>query len=217
MNKTDLENTTGHMEEQQVVAYLKTHIDFFIKHTMLLEQLDLPHEIAGTVSLVERQLQILREKNNKTQSQLAELMQNAHLAETVFHQTSKLYQRWFRLKDSKKIRLTAAEDIREIFSLDQVKLVQKNKETQLFIQQVFHKLNVKFPDNQPQCMPCELSISQFLFSGEGGACLSLAILPLGNNAEAGILLLGSRDASAFKATNGTLFLQQLSQIITSIL
>ena len=45
-----------------VAQYLKQHPDFFDSHPELLEHLHVPHGGNGTVSLVERQLKVLRER-----------------------------------------------------------------------------------------------------------------------------------------------------------
>ena len=49
--------------EEQVIVYLRNHPDFFQQHAHLLSELRLPHESGSAVSLVERQVAILRERN----------------------------------------------------------------------------------------------------------------------------------------------------------
>ena len=51
------------VEEQAVVQYLQHNPDFFERHPQLLARLRLPHPRGGsTISLVERQIEVLREK-----------------------------------------------------------------------------------------------------------------------------------------------------------
>ena len=51
-------------EEETIAAYLQHHPDFFERHSALLARLRLPHARGGsTISLVERQIEVLREKH----------------------------------------------------------------------------------------------------------------------------------------------------------
>ncbi len=55
--------------------YLEAHPDFFERHSALLSQLELPHGAGGSVSLVERQVSMLRQKELKIGRQLKELIE----------------------------------------------------------------------------------------------------------------------------------------------
>ena len=65
------------LSEQAVHDYLAANPDFFERHSRLLNSLELPHASGGTVSLVERQVSILRQKEIKLERQLKELIQVA--------------------------------------------------------------------------------------------------------------------------------------------
>ena len=49
--------------EEQVKSYLKTNPNFFRTQEQLLCELDIPHSAGSAVSLVERQVALLRERN----------------------------------------------------------------------------------------------------------------------------------------------------------
>jgi len=63
--------------EQSIKEYLDAHPDFFERHSALLSSLQLPHGSSGTVSLVERQVSMLRQKELRQQRQLKELIEVA--------------------------------------------------------------------------------------------------------------------------------------------
>lgn len=205
------------LSEQEVVTYLKKHPTFFQQHSQLLEQLQLPHEIEGTVSLVERQLTMLREKNDLYQKQLADLIKNAASSETLFHLMGDLYLRWFKRLDRKHIIENAADDIRSIFALDSTLLLLRKDDNNNRLAEISKKLSLKFPGNQPQCMPCDLSNSQLLFPKQQKQIQSIAILPLGEDAIAGVMILGSYKTDGFKATMDNLFLKQITLVLSSLL
>ena len=51
------------LTDEQVVAYLKDNPAFFIDQDDLLAQLRIPHLRGSSISLVERQVAVLRERN----------------------------------------------------------------------------------------------------------------------------------------------------------
>jgi len=63
--------------EQAVRDYLAAHPDFFENNAKLLGALKLPHGSSGTVSLVERQVSMLRQKDLKRKRQLKDLIEVA--------------------------------------------------------------------------------------------------------------------------------------------
>src|SRR6516162_4734113 len=82
-------------EEESIAAYLLNHPDFFERHLNLLARLRVPHVRAGsTVSLVERQISVLREKHADLERKLTELVRagraNDLLADKLHRLTRRL-------------------------------------------------------------------------------------------------------------------------------
>ena len=82
-------------EEESIAAYLQRHPEFFERHQALLARLKLPHARGGsTISLVERQIEVLREKQAQLEGKLAELVRvaraNAAISERLHHFTRRL-------------------------------------------------------------------------------------------------------------------------------
>lgn len=67
-----------------VADYLQQHPDFFQHHPELLPLLRLTHQQRGTVSLVERQLELQREKIHLLQEDITRLMSVARQNEHIF-------------------------------------------------------------------------------------------------------------------------------------
>ena len=65
------------LSEQAVHDFLAAHPDFFERHSTLLGSLILPHASGAAVSLVERQVSVLRQKELKLKRQLKELIEVA--------------------------------------------------------------------------------------------------------------------------------------------
>ena len=55
------EYTEVELSDDAVCDYLEAHPDFFEQHKSLLNTMQLPHASGGTISLVERQVSVLRQ------------------------------------------------------------------------------------------------------------------------------------------------------------
>ncbi|MBK6659331.1 MAG: DUF484 family protein [Proteobacteria bacterium] len=65
------------VDADDVADYLRRHPGFLAQHPELLRELAIPHETGATVSLVERQVGVLREENARQKKQLDELIRHA--------------------------------------------------------------------------------------------------------------------------------------------
>ena len=71
--KTDEPELTGTL----VAEYLSANPDFFSDRDSLLALMTLPHQQGGAVSLVERQVSVLRDRNRSTKNHLDDLLNAA--------------------------------------------------------------------------------------------------------------------------------------------
>ena len=78
------------LDDETVRRYLREHPDFFARHPRLLAELSLPHDAGRAVSLVERQVTLLRERNIDTRKRLTQLVAAAHDNESLFDKTRTL-------------------------------------------------------------------------------------------------------------------------------
>ena len=63
------------LSENAVHDFLQENPDFFERHGALLSSLRLPHVTGGTVSLVEHQVSVLRQKDLKLERKLKDLIE----------------------------------------------------------------------------------------------------------------------------------------------
>ena len=80
-----------------VVAYLKDHPAFFIDQDDLLAQLRIPHLRGSSISLVERQVAVLRERNIDMRNRLTHLMDVARDNDRLFEKTRRLVMKMAKL------------------------------------------------------------------------------------------------------------------------
>jgi hypothetical protein len=111
------------LTEEAVSSYLAAHPDFFERNPKLLGKLRIPHETGGTVSLVERQVSMLRQKEVKLERQLRELIQVARDNDVL---AAKIHMLSIQLlaADSLNATVTAVEEaMRSGFGADHAVLV----------------------------------------------------------------------------------------------
>jgi uncharacterized protein len=82
------------LDDDTIARYLRDHADFFQRYPKLLSELSLPHESGAAVSLVERQLALLRERNIDLRKRLAQLMRAAEDNHQLFGKVRALTLSW---------------------------------------------------------------------------------------------------------------------------
>ena len=77
-------------DAEAVAAYLRAHPEFFVDHDELILELRIPHQPGTAVSLVERQVKLLRERNIEVRHRLSHLMDVARDNDRLFDKTRRL-------------------------------------------------------------------------------------------------------------------------------
>ena len=74
----------------EVAAFLAENPDFFSENEDLLTSLKLPDSRKGTVSLVEKQMDVLRQQQRKSRQQLQSFVDAAEQNKDIFDKSSRL-------------------------------------------------------------------------------------------------------------------------------
>src|SRR6185436_5879274 len=106
---------TETISEDSIADYLKSHPDFFERHGTLVLGLKLPHRAGGaTISLVERQVSMLRQRNAQLERQLKDLVavakQNDVLVEKIHQLCLKLMRAPTLLQRLERLETGLRED-----------------------------------------------------------------------------------------------------------
>lgn len=210
------------LNDEAVENYLRAHPDFFERHTELLTVMRLPHRVdGGAVSLVERQVALLREKNRQLERKLMDLVQVARDNE---HLSSRLHRLALSLMDADgldAVLATTQELLRGEFKADhvEVRLIGDLEagSSPHFVTTDDTGLNEfeeLFETKRPLCGRLTEAQLQFLFSENAGSVASAVAVPLFSTGKLGVLALGSGDESRFHPGMGTLFLGYLGELIS---
>jgi hypothetical protein len=215
-------------EEESIATYLQRNPDFFERHQGVLVRLKLPHVRGGaTISLVERQIEVLREKLAGLEGKLAELLRVARANDAIAERLHRFTRRLVRdlPRDAAIARIETG--LREDFDAFHAVLVligaQAEFAGQRFVRSVpaddpnLKSFESLFTAGKPRCGQARDSQRDFLFGPEGTEMASLALVPLGDKGSLGLLALGSADKDRFHPGMSTEFLARLAELITDSL
>lgn len=208
------------MDESIIVKYLSTHPDFFQRHASLLETLQVPHE-TGTVSLIERQVAILREKSQSLEEQLNGLVRTARGNEQIVTRLQRFTLELMRADSIDDIIATCNEILRDDFNADFVtlKIIGKNKSLHYVspTSKSLKQFNKILESKTPVCGRLKAEQQKFLFNKNADKVNSVALIPLSGAEKIGILALGSENDSRFHPGMGTVFISHLGELISTSL
>jgi len=214
------------LSEQAIQDYLEAHPDFFERHSALLSQLELPHGAGGAVSLVERQVSMLRQKELKLERQLKELIEVARANDVL---SSKIHELTLQLLATKDLptSVTAIEEaMRSGFGADHSILVLFG-DADLFgdidagrffrvidrDDAALSPFDTFLKGSGPRCGQVRDSQRDFLFQDDAEEVGSVAMVPLGDKAQIGFLAIGSADADRFHPGMSIDFLARVGDLI----
>lgn len=208
------------MDESIIVEYLSTHPDFFQRHSSLLETLQVPHG-TGTVSLIERQVAVLREKSRDLEEQLNGLVRTARGNEQIVTRLQRFTLELMRADSIDDVIATCHDILRDDFNADFVTLkLVGNKKSIHFISSK-DKSIVQFKklleSKKPVCGRLKPEQQEFLFKKNADKVNSVALIPLSGAKNTGLLALGSENESRFHPGMGTVFISHLGELISTSL
>ena len=218
------------ISEQTVHDYLSAHPDFFERHAMLLSSLVLPHASGGAVSLVERQVSVLRQKELRLERQLRELIQVARDNDVLAAKIHELTLQLLAAGDLHRTIAVVEEALRSGFGADQAVLVlfgEPESFTDVASGRFFHVVRRDDDGLQPfatflsgttaRCGRMRDSQRAFLFRNDADDIGSAALVPLGEGSEIGFLAIGSVDSERFHPGMSIDFLARLGELVAGSL
>jgi uncharacterized protein YigA (DUF484 family) len=220
--------TATETEEESIAAYLQHNPDFFERHQPLLARLRLPHVRGGsTISLVERQIEVLREKHASLEGKLAELVQvargNDAIAEKLHRFTRRLLGAASREEAIARIETSLREDFDAFHGVLVLIGESGNSTEQRFVRYIraddpnLKSFETLFASGKPRCGQARDSQREFLFGSDANDIGSIALVPLGEKGAVGLLAIGSTDRDRFHPGMSTEFLARMGELIADSL
>jgi uncharacterized protein YigA (DUF484 family) len=216
--------------EDGIADYLQAHPDFFERYTGLLATLQLPHSTGGAaISLVERQVAVLRQQNQGLETQLRELVEVARGNDALSGKIHALTLLLFNAADRDEVVDVLERQLLMAFGADQAMLVLfdesaagddydgrflrliKRSDPALGPFKTFLKASTA------RCGMVRDTQRDFLFGQDNIEVGSVALIPLGPESELGFLAIGSRSADHFHPGKSIDFLTRLGELVACVL
>ena len=212
------------VDEAKVIEFLQNNPEVLMAYPEIFSSLSVPHETGGAISLVERQLIVLRDQNQALKTDIEELV-------SIARDNEELNQRFHRLA----LELINADQLHDVLAL-----VQDQVQTFFYTDFVCFRFLPGIsgtgklldglmldPDSgivttvkpwidgrKPVCGRLDEKINCALFGADINIGSS-ALIPLYHASELGLLCLGSVSEDRFSQTMGTIFLQQLGELVST--
>ncbi len=217
------------LTEDAIAEYLKANPEFFERHGSLLTNLRLPHDAGGAaVSLIERQVLVLRQKNLKLERKLKDLLDVARSNDALATRIHALAMLMLAAPDQAGVVHVLEEQLRVTFNADQSVLVVFEDPAGgagggRFLRVVgrddpaIASFGTFLQSNAPRCGQVRDAQRDYLFGVGNIEIGSVALVPLGNKSELGFLAIGSRDSDHFHPGMSIDFLARLGELVSCAL
>lgn len=209
------------LDERAIIDYLRAHPDFFSHHKSLLTELNLPHASGRTVSLVEHQVAIMRERNVDMRRRMNELLEAARLNDAIFAKTRSLTLALLDAKSLQELNEVLATYVLVDFEADFVCCHVHG-----FAHSLDHICNhtEDFPfahllngDSAVCTTLRKEELEQIFPASNHGDTGSAVLLPMRLTAGDGALCIGSRDPHHFSNDMDTLFVTYIADVLSKVL
>jgi uncharacterized protein YigA (DUF484 family) len=213
------------LEPEQIEAYLREHPDFFEQHHELLAELTLPHESGSAVSLVERQVAILRERNMDMRHRLSKLLDNARDNDKLFDKTKRLVLGLLEGLDMGDIIDALHYSFDKDFNIHFTSVIFFGNEEKIpssqarivSIAEAREHLGPLLKNSRAVCGTLGAKEMQFIFGEHADEIGSVATVPLIHGSVFGLLSIGNRDPQYYRSSMGTLFLSYIAEVLNRLL
>ncbi len=213
--------------EASIADYLQRTPDFFERHRGLLEKLRLPHARTGaTISLVERQVEVLRERNAALERKLGDLVNVGRLNDALAERMHRLCQRLVRARSVRGVIEGIETSLREDFDAKHAALVLfleptlelRGAEDRFLRLEKRDGADMKMFESllqsgKPRCGQTRDVQRDYLFGKDTVEIGSAALAPIGAQGSMGILAIGSSDSQRFHPGMSTDFLARIAEIV----
>lgn len=221
MSKTSIKSEQS--EETAAIEYLRNNPEALMSYPEIFGSMTIPHQSGGVTSLVERQMKMLREENQLLKKNMDELV-------NIARENEELNLRFHRLA----LELISADQLDDVLAM-----VQNQVQTFFYTDHVRFRFLPSLRDRKgrlrphylstdsknladieswitnrkPVCGQSDNGINRELF-GDGIKIGSSALIPLFHTTDIGLLCLGSNSDTRFNRAMGTIFLEQLGELVS---
>jgi uncharacterized protein YigA (DUF484 family) len=211
------------LSEEQVREYLKQHEDFLQRNPDMLDHLHIAHASGSAVSLVEKQVSVLRERNVDMRHRLNSLTANARENDSLYDKTRRLVLALLDAQDIEALYRTFMEAMANEFKVEHASMILFGENADAgdcrieSAASAMVEIGALLKSSKPVCGVLRKEEFAYLFP-DAGEVGSAVLMPLaGGGEQVGLVAVGSSDAGRYGSNMGTLFLNHIAEVIVRLL
>ena len=212
------------MKSEEIAQYLQDHPQFFEEHAELMSHMVIPHPHGGrTISITERQMLSLRDKNKQLEVKMNELLQFGEENDSISEKMHRLGVAMIAAASFQSVLHTLNFHLRDDFSIPHVALRLWNRPDNADELPEFTEGSAELQAfaetlGQPYCGSTSGFETSSWFGEASKQVRSQALIAMRNGGGTiGMIALGSEDAQRFYAGMGTLYLERLGEMASAAL
>ena len=209
------------IDPKLVEEFLILNPDFLSENSHILNALEIVHETGGAVSLIQRQVEMLRKNYESTSENLIKLIEIAEKNERIFEKTKKLILDLIICESLTEIVSKTEDTFVKDFDTDSCKLLffkssdNLPKGRVIDAKEAHSLIGKKYNATDIFCGPLSEKESNFIF-GKRAKVIGCALVPVRNSDCPGMLALGSKDEQKYSNENDTLFLEFIAEALSRL-
>jgi len=211
--------------DKVVREFLRDNPTFLDENTDILETMVLPHNSGKAVSLVERQVGVLRDRNSEMRSRLDNMLQTAKDNDLLFEKTKRLVLNLLEAKTLGALVEAVYDSLGKDYGIEFYSLTLFGDDKKLprtmarvaSTEKANERVGTLIGANRAVCGILREDEMVFLFGERGRQVGSVAAVPLRYDSLYGILAVGNSDPNFYKSSMGTLFLSYIAEILNRVL
>ena len=216
----------NNLNEQSLVRdYLSQNPDFFEQNPDVFEALNISHNSGKAISLVERQIGLMRDRNKDMAAQIDQMQTTAQDNALLMKKTNRLVLNLVQAKDLSQLIKALSVSLKSDFSTEFFSLTLINDDTIAaktaanFVSKDEAKsiINDILTAQKAVCGVREEEELSLLFGNQAKDIGSILALPLKNSVTFGVLALGHRDPSFYSQEIGTVFIDYIGDLLNELI
>ena len=199
---------TSKLDPKEVELFLLDNLDFFESRESLIGEMKFKHSSSSASSLLERQINKLRDEQSNLMDLLSSFVNTAQLNEDLFKKSKELTLSILGASSRNQIKDIVQKSFTENFGVNNCKLdFYSNSD----IDEIEDKTGMSFHKGSVHCGSFSKEKMEFLFKDKNVESVALAVLI--NSKEIGILMLGSYERTRYLGDEDTTFIEYIRDIL----
>jgi uncharacterized protein YigA (DUF484 family) len=196
------------LDSKEVELFLLDNLDFFETRESLVSEMSFKHSSSSASSILERQINKLREDHKSLINMLTSFMETASINEDLFNKSKNLTLQILESSTRKQIINKVENSFSKDFKVDKPLLkFHKNKK----IDELEKLTGLSLHKGAIHCGSLSSEKMNVLFNDNKIGSMVVAVIVVGN--EIGLLMLGSFDRSKYLGDEDTTFIEYIRDVL----